>query len=180
MRLIHRIAGIAALTGLFASTAAHAQQAGCLTESELNSLVTYSLPVVMDSAMKTCRPALSPKGYFATQGSSLVQSYAARKDAAWPAAKGALMKIGGQDPKMKDMVSRLPDSALQPFAEGMVAQMVSDGLKTDQCAAIERATRLLAPLPPENTADLITFVIIMADKPKAGRTTNLPLCPVKS
>lgn len=180
MRRIRSIAAFAALAGLFAGSAAQAQQAGCLTEAELSSLVTYALPVVMDSAMATCRPALSPKGYFATQGPALVQAYAARKQAAWPAAKGALMKIGGQDTKMKDMVTRLPDSALQPFAEGMVAQMVSDGLKSDQCVAIERATRLLAPLPPENTADLITFVIILADKPKAGKKIDLPLCPVKS
>ena len=66
----------------------------------------------MDSVMKTCQPTLSPTGWFATKGPGLVQSYAARKQAAWPSARGALMKLGKGDEKMGQMVSRLPDSAL--------------------------------------------------------------------
>jgi hypothetical protein len=74
----------------------------------------------------------------------------------------------------------LPDSALQPFAEGMVAQLVQDGIKPGQCVAIERATRLLAPLPPENTSELISFVITLADKPKPGKKASLPICTTRN
>ena len=107
MRAVSLVASALAAAALLAGNVAHAQQDACLTEPEITSLVTYALPVVMDSAMKTCQPSLSPKGWFATQGPALLRGYAARKDAAWPAAKGALMKLGGRDAKMKDMVAKV-------------------------------------------------------------------------
>jgi hypothetical protein len=137
----------------------------------------------MDSAIKTCRPQLSPQGYFATQGSSLVQRYSARKSSVWPDAKAALLKIGGKDDKMKDMVASLSDEALQPFADGLVGQLITKGIKPGQCKSIERATRLLSPLPPENTAELLTFIIVLAEKPNvrgavgAPRKSDFNICP---
>ena len=138
----------------------------------------------MDSTIKACKPQLSAEGYFATQGSSLVQRYAARKGSAWPEAKSALLKLGGKDDKMKDMVANLSDEALQPFADGIVSQMIAKAIKPGQCKSLERATRLLSPLPPENTAELLTFVLVLADKPKArsavgaARKSDFPICPV--
>lgn len=172
-----------ALAALTASESAAAQAPACLTEREVTSLLTYALPVVMDSAMNACRPQLSPQGYFATQGPSLVQRYAVRKGTAWPEAKVALLKLGGNDARMKDMIANLSDEALQPFAEGMVAQLVTKQIKPGQCKPIERATRLLSPLPPENTAELLTFMIVLAEKPKlrgtvgAPRKSDFPICP---
>lgn len=177
-------AGLTALTvGLTVGQAAAAQDPGCLSEREVGSLVAYALPVVMNSAIKTCGPHVSAQGYFATQGTALVQRYAARKNTSWPEAKAAMLKLGGKDAKLKDMIASLSDAALQPFTEGMVAQLVAKEIKPGQCVSIERATRLLSPLPPENTAELLTFVIVMASKPKvrdavgAPRKSSLPICP---
>lgn len=169
----------AALATLGTAEVAAAQDPACLSEREVTSLVTYSLPVVMNATMKACSPQLSPQGWFATQGPGLVQRYAARKSAAWPAAKAALIKLGGNDNRMKDVVASLSDEALQPFAEGIVSAMVTKGIKPGQCKAIERGVRLLAPLPPENTAELVTFILVLADKPKSGssRKSDLPICP---
>lgn len=179
MSLMRNMIWGAALASLGMAEVAAAQEPACLTEREVTSLVTYALPVVMNGAMKVCRPQLSPQGYFATQGSSLIERYAARKGAAWPEAKAALIKLGGNDAKLKDMVSNLSDEALQPFAEGMVSAVVTKEIKPDQCKAIERATRLLSPLPPENTAELVTFILVVAEKPKAGSTkkSDLQICP---
>jgi hypothetical protein len=179
MSLIRNMVWSAALASLGAAEVAAAQEPACLSGREVTSLVTYALPVVMDSTMKACRPQLSPQGFFATQGSSLVQRYGARKTAAWPEARAALVKLGGNDDKLKDIVSNLSDEALQPLAEGMVSAMVTKGIKPGQCKAIERATRLLSPLPLENTAQLVTFILVVADKPKPGSTkkSDLPICP---
>ncbi|KUR71444.1 hypothetical protein AQZ52_12475 [Novosphingobium fuchskuhlense] len=172
-----------AIAALGMAEVAAAQGHVCLSEREVTSLVTYALPVVMDSTMKTCRPQLSPQGWFATQGPGLVQRYATRKTAAWPEARAALIKLGGNDDKLKSLVSTLSDEALQPFAEGMVSAVVTKGIKPGQCKAIERATRLLSPLPPENTAELVTFMLVLADKPQvrsavgASKSSDLPICP---
>lgn len=183
MSLVRKIVWGAALASLGMAEVAAAQDPVCLSEREVTSLVTYALPVVMEGAIKTCSPQLSPQGYLAVQGPSLVQRYAARKSAAWPEAKAALIKLGGNDDKMKDVVANLSDEALQPFAEGIVSAMVTKGIKPGQCKAIERGARLLSPLPPENTAELVTFILVLADKPKvrgavgASKKSNLPICP---
>lgn len=150
--------------------------APCLTQDELGGLVTFALPVVLDSAIQACRPDLSPKGWFARHGAGLVRGYAARKGSAWPAARAALVKLGSTDRAMKETLARLPDSALQPFAEGLVTQMVGDGISAGQCPVLERAASLLAPLPPSSTAELVSVIITLADQPKPGKPSRLPVC----
>lgn len=151
--------------------------ADCLSEDEVNGLVGYALPSVIDGAMKACKPHLAANGYFAMRGGEFLNRYAARKNANWPVAKGAFLKLGGaKDPKMTETIKSLPDTALQPFVEGMVSEMVGGEIKASQCTAIERGVRILAPLPPENTAELIAFVVVLADKPKNGKPSAMPIC----
>lgn len=186
-RLARPLAAALALTAIGISQAAAAASAPCLDRQELTAIVTYALPSAMDSAMTFCRPHLSPQGYLAREGRGLVQRYTVAKPAAWPQAKAALVKMAatGNDPTVSSM-ARLPDSALQPFAEGMVGQIVADGMKPQTCAPLEQAMRLLAPLPPENTAGLIAFVVIQTQgtrpgtRPTSRSRSSLPLCPVSS
>lgn len=166
------------LIGVLNGQAAQAATASkCLAEDEVTALVGYALPSVIDGTMKSCRPHLSANGFFATRGTEFTGRYAARKDANWPKAKVAFLKLGGgKDEKMAGMLGNLPDESVKPFVEAMVSEMVSGEIKPDQCSAIERGVRLLSPLPPENTAELVTFVLVLADKPKPGKTSSFPIC----
>ena len=145
MPAIRSLVACAALAALMVGEVAAAQNADCLSEREVTNLVSYALPVVMDSAIKTCRPQLAPDGYFATQGASLVQRYAARKSTAWPDAKAALLKLGGKDDKMKDMVANLSDEALQPFADGLVAQLIASASRSSAQPACSRLCHRKTP-----------------------------------
>jgi hypothetical protein len=172
---------LAALAALASGQCALAQDAACLSEQEVVSLVSFALPTVMDSTIKTCGPQLSPQGYFGGQGPALVARFAANKAASWPGAKAAFLKLAAkQDSGTRDMIAKLPDSALQPFAEGIVAQLVTSKIKPDRCKVIERGVSLIAPLPPQNTAELIAFVIVLADKAGADKGSKLPICPARS
>ncbi|MCW1986627.1 UNVERIFIED_ORG: hypothetical protein M2348_002377 [Sphingomonas sp. R1F5B] len=187
LTLARRSAATLALAGLLAGQQAFAADARtCLEPADVDAMVAYALPSAMDSAITFCAPHLAPQGYFAREGQSLVQRYAQAKPAAWPRAKAALLKLGQADAKGGDQtiaqMARLPDKALQPFADGMVGQMVTESIKPQSCAPLEQMTRLLAPLPPEDTASLFTFIIRMVDSPsrKPGivpRKPGLPLCP---
>lgn len=149
----------------------------CLDEAEVSSLVGYALPSVIEGAMTACKPHLAPTGFFATRGNEFSARYASRRQASWPGAKHAFLKLGSaKDPSLNKTIGALPDSALQPFVEAMVSELVGGEIKPDQCVAIERGVRLLSPLPAENTAELITFVLVLADKPKAGKISSLPIC----
>ncbi|MCC6941427.1 hypothetical protein [Novosphingobium sp.] len=168
-------AALALSQGQLAHAAANADS--CLSEAEVGGLVGYALPYVIDGAMKACKPHLSPTGFFATRGSAFAGQYAARKDVNWPVAKNAFLKLGGtKDASISSTLRALPDSALQPFVEAMVSELVGGEIKPGQCTAIERGVRILSPLPAENTAELITFVVVLADKPKNGKPASLPIC----
>ncbi|WP_292628877.1 MULTISPECIES: hypothetical protein [unclassified Novosphingobium] len=156
-----------------AATAAEA----CISENEMTGLVGFALPSALDGAMRGCKPHLATTGYFATRGGEFLERYAARKDANWPMAKSAFLKFGGSgDAKMKDTFSKLPDEAVKPFVEAMVSEMVGSEIKPGQCKAIERGVRLLAPLPPENTAELVSFILTMAPGAKGSKASALPIC----
>ena len=173
--LFGALAGAALMQAQMAQAAT--ASAPCLSESEVTALVGYALPSVIDGTMKSCKPHLSANGYFATRGSEFLNRYSARKDQNWPMAKSAFLKLGSsKDTKMAEMMQNLPDNAVQPFVEAMVSELVSGEIKADQCTAIERGVRILAPLPPENTAELVTFILTVADKPKPVKASSFPIC----
>ena len=181
MRLSRSSFVIGTAIALLQAQVAHAQAnaAGCLNETEVNALVGYALPSVIDGAMTACRPHLAPTGFFATRGSEFAGRYASRRVANWPGAKSAFLKLGSaKDPSMSKTIGALPDSALQPFVDAMVSELVGDEIKPGQCIAIERGVRILSPLPAENTAELITFVLVLSDKPKPGKASAIPICKV--
>ena len=70
-----------------------AQAADCLSEPEVNGLISFALPSVLDGTIKACKPHLAADGYFATRGGEFVARYAARKGN-WPIAKAAFLKLG--------------------------------------------------------------------------------------
>lgn len=179
-RTVFALSAAMALTqGQMAYAAANAEK--CLSEAEVSGLVSFALPSVIEGTMKACKPHLATNGFFATRGSAFAGQYAARKDGNWPAAKNAFLKLGGsKDASLNKTLKALPDNALQPFVEGMVAEMVGGEIKPSQCTAIERGVRILSPLPAENTAELIAFVLVLADKPKNGKAASFPLCKAAS
>lgn len=179
MRLSRSSFVAGAVFALVQAQVAHAQAnaAGCLNETEVNALVGYALPSVIEGTMAACKPHLASTGFFATRGSEFAGRYASRRMANWPGAKTAFLKLGtAKDASLNKTLSALPDSALQPFVDGMVSELVGGEIKPGQCTAIERGVRILSPLPAENTAELISFVLVLADKPKSGKTPALPIC----
>jgi hypothetical protein len=179
------------LLALGSATAARAAADACLTPSDLNAVFAYALPTVIDSAGQACRPVLAPDGFLATQGMDLSARYRIGQPAAWPLAKAAVLKVGigalgghGADGLGK-FATMLPDGALQGFASGFVSQFVIRAVHPGDCADIEYALRMIAPLPPENAAGLITLVVERLDRRHAetrqpGHKPALPLCPVQA
>lgn len=180
MRPARSVFALLAATALVQSQADAAQQQ-CLTEPEIAGMAAFALPSVLQGVMTKCQPSLSPRGFFATGGQAMVARYAAGKDAAWPAAKVAFLKFGAdKDDKTMQQVSRLSDDALKPFVEGMVEQMVGDEIKPSSCVAIERVSGLLAPLPANNTAQLIGFIVTLVGQGKQDGRSKMTVCKVSA
>ncbi|MDG2002872.1 MAG: hypothetical protein P8J20_06020 [Novosphingobium sp.] len=146
---------------------AQAAEPPCLTKSEFSALASFGLPSVISGANERCSPTLSSGAFLPTQGDALVETYASRKDANWPAAKSAFLKISGKtDGKANDLLKLLPDDTLQAMLDVIVEGMVSQEIPIERCGIIDDFARLFAPLPPENTAELLALVVGLAGKPK--------------
>lgn len=182
------------LIALGSATVAHAAQDACLAPADLDAIFAYALPTVIDAAGQVCRPVLPPGGFLATQGADLSARYRAGQAASWPVAKAAVLKVGigalagHGGGGLGKFAAMLPDNALQGFATGFVAQFVVQSIHPGDCPDVEYALRMIAPLPPENAAGLITLVVRRLDRrhtdaKQPGHKPGLPLCtpqPVSS
>lgn len=164
-----KLAVLAALTALALPAGAQAAQVGAaraeMSPQAAQAAVRYALPHLLSGVRTTCGPRLSAEGYLAINGNALQERFAQGSDAAWPAAREALMQLGAAEKAdMAKMFGQMPDSALKPFVDAMISSMVASELKADNCPDIERGLELLAPLPPENIAGLAGFIFEMVDR----------------
>jgi hypothetical protein len=132
----------------------------CLTTAEFTAMSSYALPSIIS-------------------GDELAERYAAGKPAAWPRARAAFLKVGGNtgNPQTNDLLKSLPDASLQPMVDGLIAGIVGQQLPTDRCPAVNRLVQLLSPLPPENTAELIALAAGLGARSGRASTGNFSLCP---
>ena len=163
---------LATLPGL-----AQAAQQACLTPAEASSLAAYALPAAITGTTKRCAPSLSSTAFLPKGGAQLASRYAARKVQNWPAAKAAFFKIGGTSKNESSaLLKNLPDPSLQQMLDAIVEGMVAQQIPTEKCGEIDRIVGLLAPLPAQNTADLIAVALGLAGKSGQAKTDKFAIC----
>lgn len=174
---MRHLALLAAAALLALPQVAAAAEPPCLTPRELSSLSAFALPSVINGTAHTCSAVLPANAWLPRNGASLAERYSAARTNAWPEAKTAFIKIStAKNPETATIFQTLPDDSLRQIADAAFAGIVSGKVKPANCATIDRMAALLAPLPPENTAELISMLIGLAtkgDKPQLGQ---LALC----
>jgi hypothetical protein len=65
----------------------------------------------------------------------------------------------------------MPDSSLREMVDVVLEGMITQEIPVGECSKIDNFVRLLAPLPPENTAELVALLVSMgtANKVKPGK-----------
>lgn len=156
---------------------ANATQTACLTQAEFSSLAGYALPSVISGTSKRCEASLADDAFLRASGSQLVERYASRKEAAWPGAKAAFIKLSeSREDETVAIFRKMPDSTLQEVVDIMLEGMIGQEIPLEKCDTIDSFLRLLAPLPPENTADLIGLTVGLVSKGKEGKVGKLAIC----
>lgn len=168
------IATLCAAALALASTAAQAAQP-CLTPAEASSLTAYALPAAISGTTKRCVPSLGASAFLPKGGAELAGRYAARKAQNWPAAKAAFLKIGGKD-QATTLLAGLPDPSLQQMLDAIIEGMVAQEIPTERCGTIDRVIGLLAPLPAQNTAELIAVLLGLTSKSGGAKTKSFSIC----
>ena len=173
-----RVSLIATALLMAAPGIAQAAETPCLSASEFSSLAGYSLPSVINGTAQRCSPALGPDAYLSRSGRQLASRYAERKDASWPGAKAAFLKLSAsKNDDAAKLIRSMPDTSLQQMIDAVMEGMVSQQIPQDHCGTIDSAIRLLAPLPPANTAELIALMVGLGAKSGKGKVGSITLCP---
>jgi len=158
--------------GMGATTAATA--AGpCLRGPEVESLAAVALPDLIRGAGVACLNTLPPEALVRQPSSELVQRYQAAADAAWPAARAALGRVAPPE-----IAGLLNSDLVRPMLTSLITAALIGKVKPGDCRAIDRASNLLAPLPPQNTAGLVGMVLqlVAEEKAKKQESTPIPIC----
>ncbi len=156
---------------------ASAAEPPCLTPAEFTSVATYGLPSVIKGAGARCAATLPTDAFLRTKAGALSDRYAQKKAEAWPGAKGVFLKMStATNPQAADLIKSLPDTSLQPMVDGLVEGLVGQQLPTERCGIVDRLVRLLAPLPPESTAELIALAAGIGAKTGRAKFGSISLC----
>lgn len=156
---------------------AAAAQPPCLTPGEVAALSTYALPSAIDSATRTCAASLPGEAWLTRHGRELAGRYTAGKDRSWPAARAAFLRMSTvTNPDAAILFASMPDENLKPLADAALAGIVSAKLKPQSCPTVNRVLSLLAPLPAENTAELIALAVGLGSKADEARLGKFAIC----
>ena len=136
-----------------------------VSPEEIAAATRYALPHLLGGVQGVCESELAPDGYLAREGDALEARWAEGADESWPAAKAALLKFGAEQggDSFGGMTS-LPDELLKPVVDGIVFAMVASELKPSLCPDVERGIELFAPLPPENMANIVGWIMGFVEK----------------
>jgi len=174
---MRRFTAIAA--ALLAAVPGIAQAAApCLTPREFASLAGYTLPSIITGTTQRCATTLGNESFLRQSGAQLSARYAARKATEWPGAKSAFIKLSSSNDTSgaSKLIAGMPDASLQQMLDGMMAGMIGQQIPLDRCGTIDNVIRLLSPLPPQNTAELIAVVVGLTSKSGTNKVGPINLC----
>lgn len=158
------------LAALALPSAAIAQQARCIPQDESRAVVAYLLPDIIDSAAMRCATQLRGSTYLGSQSGRLVADLRPLATQSWPQAKVAL----------EDHVigSELPDNpAILEMGRKAIADGVTGQLDPQACSTVDRLVAEIAPLPPENFANV--FALFLELGLNSDKDGQLKICPAR-
>lgn len=170
-----RAASLLALASTAQAQATQTQaEAACLTRGEVRGMVAYFLPSVLQSTIERCTQRLGPGSYLLDRAPRLVSVLESGRSEAWPMAKQAFVKLGGEGKKdAAALFDALPEEALRPIVEAAVNQKLTNSIKPESCGDIDRVMAPLEPLPAANLVDVLSEAVMLAGR----KDKNMRVCP---
>lgn len=155
---------------------AQSAQTACISPKQAEALMGYALPSVISGTSKRCAGALSQQSFLKANGAALASRYAERKNANWPAAKDAFLTLSNGKDDASKVLRQLPDSSLREMIDVILEGMIAQEIPVSDCGKIDSFVRLLAPLPPENTAELLALTMSTVGGSKPAKPGAMTIC----
>ncbi|UZK69992.1 hypothetical protein OKW76_02735 [Sphingomonas sp. S1-29] len=172
MRIMPFFAAVATIALPGAAVAQTARQ--CVPQREAEALFLYMAPEVIRQTGQTCAANLPANALLRRQSGPFLAKFQTESAGAWPLARSAIARIAGAD------VRQILDSQFaQPVVAAMVAPLLIQQIRAQDCASIERVVALVEPLPARNAASLVTTILQLAGDNDAEARRRLPItiCP---
>ena len=161
--MIRSMTAWAAGAALIAAGPAQAQGMACVTPTEMEGLVTYFVPQVIDNVIESCSAHLPADSYVRTGLPSRAEELRGLSEAAWPAARSAFVKIGAGDRTDKaEEITEMPDDLLRPMLDIFLVEAIDLKLTPSSCGEVNDISQALAPLTGAQTAHLLAVTLSAA------------------
>lgn len=167
-----------ALCSLTSAQALQAQNV-CVAPEDAADAVVYMMPLAYEAAKVTCESELGDESFlFSSAGEAFAEKFRGQQDARWAGTirlfRVFINKEQDENDAMGEMIVNLPDDALRPFVDGIMQPIISQEIKPESCAKIDRVVELMSPLPAENVGGLIAFILPEVD------VKDPPICGSKA
>ncbi|PTQ10246.1 hypothetical protein CLG96_14140 [Sphingomonas oleivorans] len=173
--MIKRLILAALLTASLPAAAVAQTASRCMPNDEAAGLVTFALPTLVERLAERCRPTLPGNAYLSASSVAIADRYRADAASAWPVARKALEKLFDQfmgQPMPADFNSELARQLAGP----MIATLLAEKVKTEDCAAASQTLETLTRLSGRETGRLVALAAAVADRKGDGIAGALRVC----
>ncbi len=143
----------------------------CLTQPEAEAVALVALPEIIRQTGAACAGELPATSLLRRERSPMLDRYDAEAARAWPAARGAVVKLAGPSAD-----ALLGSTLARPVLTTLIAPLIVGRVATRDCGTIDRLVAALEPLPPRNTASVVVTTLRYLQARRAD-AASLPLCP---
>lgn len=145
--------------------------APCMTRPQLEALITYALPTVIEGVAAKCAGTLSADSYLRRSGPTLAARYRADSDRYWPVVRTAISTLIG--PKLGGVGETMQKSLVSTMAGSAIV----DSIAAKDCGTVNEAVELLSPLPAENLGRLTAMLAVLGMKDDKPGENAFTICP---
>ena len=160
-----------AATAAPAAKAQASDAAPCMTRPQLEALITYALPTVIEGVATKCAGTLGAGSYLRRSGATLAARYRADSDRQWLMVRAAVSAMVG--PKLGGIGETMQKSLVSTMAGAAIV----DSIAAKDCGSVNEAVELLSPLPAENLGRLTALLAVLGMKDDKPGENAFAICP---
>ncbi|SNS06511.1 hypothetical protein SAMN06295912_101119 [Sphingomonas laterariae] len=143
----------------------------CITRPQLEGLITYALPSLIEGVAKKCAGSLAESSFLRRSAPALAERYRLDSDRHWPMARAAVTSMAGTD------ISSLGETTEKAMVTSIVGVAIAESIKPSDCGSVDEAVELLSPLPAANLGKLTAMLAILGSKDDQPGESAFAICP---
>lgn len=111
--------------------------------------------------------------YIYTNGDELTARFVAASEGTTQRVASIFATLGSADgnDQATQIISQMPPEVFGPFINEIIAGLIAQEITSESCVPVNRILELLDPMPAQNTADLIGYIVKFVAEQDAKKAT---------